>query len=466
MNGGAAEARRGSPRVVHGARERGRAGQPRAVRVRWRATAAHLRERLTTSWWAVPTACVLGAVGLSTVTEAVDRHIPQDETAWYLFKGGPDGARELLGTVATSMLTFTGLVFSVTVLVLQLASSQYSPRVLRSFLRDRVSQAALGTFVGTFVFALLGLRTVRGNFDRIEAHVPSFTIWVGVVLAFSCVLVFVFYIHHIAQSIRAANIMNRIAEEARRSIDRVYAAGPGCERPEEAARRPAGAPSLLVMNVEPPGVVLHVDEDALFELACAADATIVLAVRPGDFVAHGSVLAEVWGGAAELDVHAVTRSLVFAAERSNRSDVAFGVRELVDIAERALSTGVNDPTTAVQAIDQIHDLLRRLARRPFPSPCREDEGGVLRLVCPRVSWDNYVSLAFDEIRHAGAGSIQVVRRVRHALEDLLAIVPEVRAGAVREQWRLVEQAAERGLPTKRDRVTALVASPQGHGPGG
>jgi uncharacterized membrane protein len=423
-----------------------------------------LAERIGTSYWLVPSVCVVVAIGLSYATHALDASLPQDRHAWYLFRGGPEGARSVLSTVSSSMMTFTGLVFSVTILVLQQASNQFSPRVLRTFLKDRRSQLALGIFVGTFVYALLGLRSIWGTAEGLESHVPSLSVWLAVVLVLLCVGTFIYYIHHVAQSIRAVVILTRIGDETRSTLERMYPEGIGTDSEEAPSDRPQGRPSLLVTYPGISGVLATVDEEQLF--SCAREASVTLALKPlvGDFVPHGGMLFEVWGEASRLDVEALLGSLNIGPERTLQQDTAFGFRQLVDIAERALSPGINDPTTAVQAIDQLHDLLRRMVGRRFPSPARKDEEGALRLICPRPDWSAYVRLAVDEVRRYGEGSFQIAQRLRFLLEDLLRVAPTFRRDELARQLSLLDASVERAFLDEPEAAVAHHANPQGHGP--
>ena len=387
---------------------------------------------LRASWWLVPSICSAAAIGLSLVAETIDRHIGQNFTAWYLFGGGPDGARSVLSVVATSVLTFSGLVFSITVLVLQLASSQFSPRVLKTFLRDRASQLALGTFVGTFVYALVGLRAVRGTVASADAYVPSLTVWLAVALALGCVGAFIFYINHIAQSIRAIVVIRRIGDATRRTLVRAYPDGLGSAEGDATAPRPSGEPTLDIPHQGRPGVLQKLDEDHLVRCAAAAGVVIVILPQVGDFVPTGSLIASVWGSAERLSVTAVTDALVIGEERTLEDDPPFGIRQLVDIAERALSPGINDPSTAVQAIDEIHDLLSRIVTRRFPPPGRLDREQNLRLVVSRPVLSDYLHLAVDEIAHYGASSLQVMPRLAAMLRALLRVAPPFRRAAIED----------------------------------
>lgn len=423
-----------------------------------------IAESLNMSYWLLPTFCVAAAIALSYAAQAIDARLPQDEHAWYLFGGGPESARSVLSTVTSSMMTFAGLVFSVTILVLQQASNQFSPRVLRAFLKDRPSQLALGIFVGTFVYALLGLRSVWGSADGPIRHVPSLSVWLAVVLVILCVGTFIYYIHHVSQSIRAGVILMRIHEEALRSLVRMYPEGIGEDTQEAPLERPEAVPSLVVPYPGSSGVLQAVDEEQL--MACARKARVTLALVPmmGDFVPHGSPLFEVWGEAAALNVKALLQAVEIGLERTPQQDPAFGIRQLVDVAERALSPGINDPTTAVQAIDQMHDLLRRMVHRRFPSPSRKDESGTLRLICPRPDWGSYVRLAVDEVRDYGRSSLQVARRLRFLLEDLLRVAPAFRRAELLRQLALLDASVDQAFTDEREAATAHRPSPQGHGP--
>ncbi|RKG81806.1 DUF2254 domain-containing protein [Corallococcus exercitus] len=431
-----------------------------------RLRSTRLAERLGTSYWLLPALCVMVAIALSSGAEALDARLPQTDFAWYLFRGGPEGARSVLSAVASSMMTFSGLVFSVTILVLQQASNQYSPRILRTFLSDRQSQLTLGIFVGTFVYALLTLRSVRGTSEElhIQAHVPSLSVWLALVLVLLCVGAFIFFIHHVAQSIRAVVILGRIHDETRATLERMYPQGVGQDTHEPELQRPLTPPSLVVPHTRSSGVLVTVNEDRL--MACAKKAGVLVGLVPmmGDFVPHGAPLLEVWGDAEELDVKALTDAVGTGRERTLQQDTAFGFRQLVDVAERALSPGINDPTTAVQALDPLHDLLRHMVHRRFPSPSRKDDAGALRLLCPRPDWDAYVRLTVDEIRLFGAGDLQVTRRLRFLVTDLLSVAPAFRREELERQLRLLDASIDRAFQDASDAAMARRPSPQGHGP--
>lgn len=384
-----------------------------------------LREAIRTGFWAIPSACVLVAIGLALGLVQADDSL--DTHLWLAFNGGPDGAREVLSAISSSMITFTGLVFSITVVVLQLTSSQFSPRVLRTFLRDRLTQFSLGVFVATFVYSVTVLRTVTGGDQE---FVPVLSTTVGLGLLLLSVGMFVAYIHHIATSIQVSAILAAIGAETRETIERRFPAGDG---PRAAFPGARDEPVVAIVVAPRSGVLTGIDPDRLVGLARAEGVTLRIDLRPGDFVPEGGPLVEVLG-TGSADAGQVSAAITISSDRDMQQDVAFGLRQLVDIAERALSPGVNDPTTAVQALDQVHDLLRRLARRRLPDGLHRDHDGRVRLVTPPEEFSDYLDLALEEIDQYGAEVLQVQRRIDLLLADLaLAARPEHRAAI--ERWR-------------------------------
>lgn len=419
---------------------------------------AHLREYLRTGLWFVPGLFVVGAAVLAVVTLTVDRHL-HAEPGWLAFGGGATSAELILSTIATSMMTFTGLVFTITIVALQLASSQFSPRVLRAFLRDRGSQVPLGIFAATFVYALIALREVRTGAVG-EPFVPG----ISIAMAFGLVLVslgaFIYYVNHIAQSIRAVNILEAVAHETREAIDENYPKEPSEEQPlDVAGERPCDHVIVLERNG---GVIEGIEIDGLVRVAAKYDCVIRMGAAVGAYIAGGAPVFDVFGR-HEVPAREVLVHVDLGRERTMYQDPAFGFRQLVDIAEKALSPAVNDPTTAVQAIDRLHDLLWRLAERPTPSGYHRDEAGQLRFVHPVVGWDTFVTLAFEEIRQYGAGSIQVQRRLRASARELIELVAVERRPPLDRQLRLLDRAAARHFPDAEELELAVGSDATGMG---
>ncbi|MFO7532739.1 MAG: DUF2254 domain-containing protein [Candidatus Limnocylindrales bacterium] len=394
---------------------------------------AALREWPRQRLWFVPALLTLGAGLLAVVLVALDLHLAEDP-GWlgFAFGGTAEGAQNVLSVIATSMLTFTGLVFSITMLVLQAASSQLSPQVMRTFLRDRGNQVVLGLFVATFVYTLLVLHEVRAPSEPGGGFVPSLSILIAFVLLLSSVGAFIWYIDHMAHAIRASTVIESIWAETTAAIDRLYPEPIGAEAETEAEPWQRHDDPARVVESPGAGTLVGIDEERLLAAASEGDRLLELLPSVGAFVPEGAPLARLWGDWDEAAIDDVRAAVGLGSERTLNQDAAFGLRQLVDIALRALSPGINDPSTAVLALDRLHDLLRRLAVRRLPSRERVVDGTV-RLVLSRPGWDEYVRLAVDEIRQAGDGQIQVDRRLRSMLEDLRSIAPEDRLAVLRQE---------------------------------
>lgn len=383
---------------------------------------------------------------------------------WWSFSGDPASAQEVLGTIATAVLTFTGLVFSIMIVALQLASSQFSPRVMRTFLRDRGTHATLAVFVGTFVYTLATLQSVRERGSDGDAFVPGEAVTVAIVFAVVTLLTFVYFVYHIASSIQVVSIIESVAEETRSTIERRFpppvASGDvdtlgadDLDRVRADAIAALGEVPRATHGADRTGVLTDVDIDRLTEIAATHDVTIEILRRWGEYVPYGAPVLRVHGSddhglAAEFHRH-----VAIAKERTMTQDVEFGFRQLVDIAARAASPAVDDSTTAVQSLERIHDLLRRLAVRPFPDGVHRRDGKV-RLVVQTPAWDDVTQLAFAEIRSYAEDSLSVASALRNVLEDLLTFVSPDRQIAIYKmlgEWR---RTVERGFAEPADRARA------------
>jgi uncharacterized membrane protein len=377
--------------------------------------------------------CVLAGVGVSYGTLAIDQAydytlVPRS------ISGGPEAAIQILGTVAASMVSLTALVLTITMVVVQLAMGQFSPRIVQRILQDKPSQLAIGIFVGTFAHAMLALRKVQTNEDGV---VPGIAVIVAFGLIVISIMVLVWYVNHIGRALRVSALIELVGKDTRALLDKVYAKG--------------DAPSNVGVNIcaTHSGVITRIDQEALVRIAEEGDCMLTLRPALGEFVPAGATLFQITGTTARINSNAALQAVELGLERTLDQDMAYGLRLLVDIAERSLSGGgpFLDPTTAVQAIDRLHDCLRQLAPRPFPDGRHRDQAGKVRLVIPTMSWNDYVHLAFDEIRIVGAGSPQIARRLRAALEDLLSVAPHERKNAIQKQLDLLQSGVSRG---KRD----------------
>lgn len=413
---------------------------------------ALLRDRMRETLWPAPAAGLLLAMALTVLTIEIDDQVSVGSSVVIGFGGGPDSARAILGTIAASMLSFLALVFTLTIVALQLASD-FSPRLLRNFLTARSSKLALALFVATFTYAVLVLREVSPE------EVPELSVTVAIVLVIFSALAFVYYVSTIAQSLRVANIVATAGEAAREEISAWL--DPEMEAGEEEAERHRGwrsvtdsKPQAVIPWGGDPGVVTAINLDGLRELACRCDGILELRLQVGDFLPTGAPALAVHGTDEEVDEAEVCRLLAVAKERSFHQDAAFGLRQLVDIAARGLSPGINDPTTAVQALDQIHDILLRLGSRALHSGVLRGDGEEVRVLVPVHSWPDYLHLAIDEIRLYGEGSMQVSRRLYALLGDLRERLPPCRREAVELQLELLDAAVEDGFSQATDRERA------------
>lgn len=413
--------------------------------------AARLREAVRNGLWVIPSAFVAAAIALALALRQVDQQVGDLDHA-FVFDGDASSAQSLLSTMASSIMTFTSLVLSVTVVALQLASQQFSPRVLRTFFRDTGTKVALGTFIGTFVYILVVLRQVHPE-GAIDAFVPEVSITVAFVLVLVSLGAFLYYVHHVVHAIRIVSIIDAVAAETRRAIREAE----GRSEPPAPGAVPDRPPDLVLTSEQGPGSLVTVDEDDLVALAERHRCLIRIVAPIGEFVPSGAPIAEVWsddGGRPGLEGADVLAHLGLHRERTMEQDVAFGFRQLVDIAEKALSPAVNDPTTAVQVLDRLHDLLRRVARAERPTGHHHDAQGRVRLVHPVPTWSGLVGLACDEIRHYGAGSHQVQRRMRAMLADLARVVDGAEREPLDRQLRLLDAAAAVHFPDPDERASA------------
>jgi uncharacterized membrane protein len=407
-----------------------------------------LRRLVQSRLWLVPLTCVLAGIGLAVVLLSVDRSSDSQIVSTSV-TGSAASVQTILTAASTGLLTLTSIVLTLTLVAVQLAMGQFSPRIVRAILDDRRSQLAVGLFIGTFAYSMTVLREVFGG-----GPVPGLAVVVNYGLVLTAIVVLVLYVHHTAQSIRVGGLIGWVADATRDEVDRLYPAPPEAEDDS----RVVAAPDY--------GVVTTLPHDVLVAIAEKSDCVLELVPAIGDFVPRGGPLFQVLGSLPEPHRSAAARSVILERERSHEFEPAFGVRKLVDVATRSIySSPFQDPTTSVQSINAIHDILRRLARREFPSGRHRDAHGRVRLVERVMSWEGYVRLAFDELRLAGAGSPQVARRLRAALEDLRTVASPERRPPLDRQLELLDEAVRRAYNDDADVDAALVPDMQGIGSG-
>ena len=363
--------------------------------------------------WAIP----MLYVGVTVVCAFVLPRLEHEYLASFSHSLSVAAALAALSAVASGMIALTGVVFALAFVMVQFSAVAYSPRLVAWFGRDPMLFHSLGLFSATFLFAIaaIGWTDREGN-----GKVPLFSVLLVQVLLILSMIVFARLVSRLNDLQIGERAPSHRSKRSRRHCGDVPAAGYAggrkaaiVEHRSRAGPRSARSRRRCTTRASRE-TVARFDIDALVQQARAADAVIVMECAVGDALVEDAVLLRVYGG-RPLPEARLRQAIEVARERTFEQDPKYPLRLLVDIAIKALSPAINDPTTAVQAIDQIEDLLRRLGRRALDAGCVQDEQGALRLVFPTPSWEDYLTLAFDEIRQYGAGSVQVMRRLRSAL---------------------------------------------------
>jgi uncharacterized membrane protein len=410
-----------------------------------------VRHYLTNSIWIWPLLSMFAGIGAVRFF-----HWVEEARGWQSGLGA-DATQMVLGTMASTMFTFIVFVSSAMLVALQLASSQLTPRIIGIVFKDPITKVALVVFVFTFTFTLAVL-------IRITTSVPPLTAYLAAYSSLASLGVFFYLIDHVGRTLRPSGALWAVASLGREVIESVYprrlaelsdkGQGPGMSL--------AGEPTGTIPNRRD-GVVLAFDIPGLVALAQRADCVIEMMPQVGDFVAVGDPLFRLFQGGATLPADALCQSVAVGQERTLEQDPAFAFRIIVDIANKGLSPAINDPTTAVLALDQIHHLLRNVGHRYLDDGRVYDAAGRLRLVYRTPDWEAFVRLAVTEIRQFGGGSIQVVRRLRAMLENLIQTLPVERAALLRQELELLHRSAERFFTEPEDRSLAEVSDFQGVG---
>jgi uncharacterized membrane protein len=416
-------------------------------------------EALRTNLWLIPAIASVAAVALFAVTLTIDEAAFHGELrlpSWVI-SGSPDAARQILSSLAGSLITVVGVVFSVVIVALTLASQQFGPRMLRTFIRDRGSQLTLGTFVATFFYAMLALISIGSSF------VPHLSVTVALVLTAIDLGVLIYFIHHIATAIQLPAVIASIAHELGRAIDveTPPAPAPGCP-PDGTA--PLNGPSVEVLlarldrsgrvvTASTSGYLRLIRHATLVRIAAEYDAVIRLHYRPGHFLTKGHPMATVWPPEASVAVGRRLESVhITGPLRTLRQDIAFGIDQLVEIAIRALSPAVNDTFTAMTCIDWLGDSLCKIAVEWRPQSCHRDGLGLIRLITAPVSYERLVQRSFEKIRQAADGMPAVLIRQLDALSTIMAAAPPGRSQVLLDQAAMIARVSARSVPEPADQA--------------
>jgi uncharacterized membrane protein len=371
----------------------------------------------------------------------------------------------VFSSIASGMLALTGIVFSLAFVMVQFSSIAYSPRLVLWFSRDPVISHAMGIFTAAFIFSLSAL----GWVDREgSGSVPYFSTWLVILLVIASVMALALLVQRLA-ALQVSGVVAFIGRRGRQVIGEMYPVVVPGEGDNTTIGNSPNSPALsfpvtqVVIHAGEPMAIAQYDVQALVELAKQAKGVIVMPLAVGDTVVEGDTILAVHGGHHTLPSTVLRRAVQLERQRTFDQDPKYALRLLVDIAIKALSPAVNDPTTAVQTLDEIEDLLRRIGTRYLEVGEVADEGGVLRLAFPAPTWEDFLSLAFDEIRSYGATSLQVMRRLHAALYDLDGVVPPSRQKVIRHYIDHLDVTVKNAISDSEDLTTALQQDRQGLG---
>lgn len=403
------------------------------------------RDAFRAQLWPIPALAVVTALllglGIPELDAAVDAHLSPAVSGW-LFGGDADAARSLLGAIASSLITVTALTFSLTVVTLQLASSQFSPRLLRTFTRDLFVQVTLGLFLATFIYALTVLRAVRSAGDEGQAEfVPKIAVTTAFVLAVTSVLGLVLFLAHLTEQIRVETMLRNVHRDGLQTMRVTLPRHePDAERSADRAR-PQPPPGALGLPAKENGFLTWIDHDALLKVATEEEAIVSVDVHPGRFLVVGTPLGTAWPGAGgRFDDDAAERVAARVAgcfhtgvERTSAQDVGYGLRQLTDVANKALSPGINDPTTAIHALGHISAFLCALTEHQLGATALRDDHDRVMVTLRHPDFEDYLDLAVSQPRRYGAADPQVLARILEVLWDLSHRVRTEHRAAVLDQ---------------------------------
>ena len=392
-----------------------------------------LRE-LRASYWFIPTVMALLSIALAVALTSLDGVLGADvlREIPFLYANQPDGARAVLSTIAGSMITVAGVTFSMTILTVSFAAGQIGPRLMNNFMRDRGNQITLGTFIATFLYCLMVLRTVRDAdeakvaAEAYGAFVPHLAILAGLFLALASVGVLIYFIHHVPESINVSHVVAGVGRDLNKMVDKQFPTRIGEPVPDnpdpsdEATEFHERYEDIAAVDSQDNGYIRAVDDETLMKLATKHDLVLRLEYRPGNFVNCGKTLLYVWPS-ERLDDKTrdkCRKAFAIGVERTRHQNVFFLIDELVEIIGRALSPGINDPFTAINCLDWLQSVLANLATRQVPDRRRFDDDGHVRVIAHPLGFEAVASRVFDQTlpyvaadRNASLRSLQVIAEV-------------------------------------------------------
>jgi uncharacterized membrane protein len=409
-----------------------------------------LRQYLRGSLWLLPlVGAVLGSL-VAILVGDLETTIQLPEQFTY----SESTASGLLTAIVSAMVAFTGFVVTVSVLVIQMATGTLSPRYMRLYYRDRLQKAVLAVLLGTLSFSLATLRHSGTGVT------PILGVLVAGIAVIASIVLFLLFLDRFLHRLRPVAVAQLVVRQGMRHFSSPVVST-GVESAED---EPGGVEPVAVARSARTGSIQAIDRKGMVAWAGNHDCVVVLRRAPGDFVSKGAPIAGIYSDGPPPDAHPLDSMFALGTERTIEQDPAFAIRVVVDVATRALSPAVNDPTTAVQVLDHLQVLLREIGSRPLSRRAvLRDDGGRVRVVIPTLDWDDFLTLAVTEIRQYGASSIQVLRRLRAMLEDLRdSVLPEHRRAIDAELGRL-DATVHRSFGGTEDLEAAGTADRQGIG---
>ena len=416
-----------------------------------------LWSNLRSSFWFMPSMIVVAGIALAAVLIEADSAVSDRWLVQWprMLGAGAEGARGMMSTIAGSMMTVVGVTFSMVLMVLAMASSQYTSRILRNFIRSRVTQVVLGIFAGIFTYCLIVLRTIRSGDEG--AFVPNLAVSFGFVLALGGVVALIFFIHHIASSIQASSIIASVAEETIAAIDRLFPVnvgqGAGGDDDEQPPRPPSERKWRAVM-ASTSGYIQGVNSEALVRLARDRNSIVWMDHGIGEFVVRNTALASLAlkEPPDQATIDALQATFRISRHRTVDQDAGFGIRQIVDIALKALSPGINDTTTAIMCVDYLTAIMAQIAPRRIPSSRRYEEGE-LRAFAKGPTFESLLAESFDQVRSNARGNVAIMSRMLGAFQTLAGLTDSPRRRRViGEQVQWIAELAACSLESAHDRA--------------
>lgn len=421
------------------------------------------------SYWFIPTLMVLGALVASFGLVTLDSRVGDSwlQAVPWLYYNRPAGARELLSTIAGSMITVAGVTFSITIAAVAYATQQFGPRLLTNFMRDRGNQVTLGTFIATFLYCLMVLRTIRSA-DESEtaaeaiqgAFIPHIALMFALVLALASIGVLIFFIHHVPESILASNVIATVGKDLNKKISTLFPAMIGYGVPDEEEYDPQeDVPEDFFSNCREvraagSGYVQYVDNDRLIDVARRNDLLLRLAYRPGDFVNRGKVFILAYPAERVSDdvAHALHNAFAWGRRRTQAQDLTFLANELIEISMRALSPSLNDPFTAMNCVDWLGSALINFADKSIPTAFRYDEDRRLRVIARPLTFNSFADEVFDKLRpYVAADENTILHMLRVMGEVMMELENDQYRQVVYDHARVYRDAAFELITTERVR---------------